>query len=106
MRSSPRTTGWTATPSPLAIRRIAERADTAAFDERSQMTHGLRRLRDRRRRHRGVMYRPAPPAADRVAVGDDMEVPLGDPEYHALNAYAIVMRTLPRFEFALGRHIA
>ena len=28
---------------------------------------------------------------------------LGDPKFHAQNVYAIVMRTLARFEFALGR---
>ena len=39
---------------------------------------------------------PAPPS-DRI---------LGDPAYHALNAYALVMRTLHRFEFALGRRVA
>jgi hypothetical protein len=31
---------------------------------------------------------------------------LGDPRFHAQNAYAIVMRTLARFEFALGRRVA
>src|SRR5262249_8804805 len=28
---------------------------------------------------------------------------LGDPHFHAQNVYAIIMRTLARFEFALGR---
>jgi hypothetical protein len=31
---------------------------------------------------------------------------LEDPRFHAQNAYAIVMRTLARFEFALGRRVA
>jgi hypothetical protein len=31
---------------------------------------------------------------------------LADPAFHAQNAYAIVMRTLGRFEFALGRRVA
>ena len=31
---------------------------------------------------------------------------LGDPRFHAQNVYAIVMRTLARFEFALGRRVA
>jgi hypothetical protein len=31
---------------------------------------------------------------------------LDDPRFHAQNVYAIVMRTLARFEFALGRRIA
>lgn len=30
---------------------------------------------------------------------------LGDPKFHAQNVYAIVMRTLSRFEFALGRRV-
>jgi hypothetical protein len=30
---------------------------------------------------------------------------LSDPRFHAQNAYAIVMRTLARFEFALGRRV-
>src|SRR6185503_19111347 len=30
---------------------------------------------------------------------------LEDPGFHAQNVYAIVMRTLWRFEFALGRHV-
>ena len=39
---------------------------------------------------------PAPPT-DRI---------LSDPAFHARNAYALVMRTLHRFEFALGRRVA
>lgn len=31
---------------------------------------------------------------------------LGNPNFHAQNTYAIVMRTLARFEFALGRRVA
>jgi hypothetical protein len=31
---------------------------------------------------------------------------IADPEFHAWNAYAIVMSTLARFEFALGRRVA
>ncbi|HLL30412.1 MAG TPA: hypothetical protein VK403_05395 [Allosphingosinicella sp.] len=31
---------------------------------------------------------------------------LGNPNFHAQNVYAIVMRTLSRFEFALGRRVA
>ena len=48
-------------------------------------------------------YKPA------IVPGEDIKAPddiLGDPTYHAVNAYAIVMRTLQRFEFALGRRIA
>lgn len=40
-------------------------------------------------------FLPAPPSAD---------IP-GDPAFHAINAYALVMRTLHRFEFALGRRV-
>jgi hypothetical protein len=31
---------------------------------------------------------------------------LGDPEFHAQNVYAIVMRVLARFEYALGRRVS
>lgn len=34
------------------------------------------------------------------------EVILNNPHFHAQNAYAIVMRTLARFEFALGRRVS
>src|SRR4051812_14273185 len=34
----------------------------------------------------------------------DAEI-LDDPRFHAQNVYAIVMRTLGRFEFALGRRV-
>src|SRR5688572_3120800 len=33
------------------------------------------------------------------------EVLLHDPQFHAQNVYAIIMRTLARFEFALGRRV-
>lgn len=42
---------------------------------------------------------------DPFAMADD-SVLLGDPRFHAQNVYAIVMRTLARFEFALGRRVA
>lgn len=41
---------------------------------------------------------------DPYAEKSDKEL-LGDPRFHAQNAYAIVMRILARFEFALGRRI-
>lgn len=41
---------------------------------------------------------PAAPVSDAVI--------LGDPAFHAQNVYAIVMRTLARFEFALGRRVS
>lgn len=54
----------------------------------------------------GVMYRPAPPPEDCAASAESVSALLDDPKFHALNAYAIVMRTLLRFEFALGRRVA
>jgi hypothetical protein len=36
---------------------------------------------------------------------DDDEALLRDPKFHCQNVYAIVMRTLARFEFALGRRV-
>ncbi len=36
----------------------------------------------------------------------DDAVILGDPHFHAQNVYAIVMRTLARFEYALGRRVS
>jgi hypothetical protein len=41
---------------------------------------------------------PGAPVSDAVI--------LGDPGFHAQNVYAIVMRTLARFEFALGRRVS
>jgi hypothetical protein len=59
----------------------------------------------------GVLYEPAivetpvngkaPPAA--TASNKQL---LEDPRFHAQNVYTIVMRTLARFEFALGRRVA
>jgi len=42
-------------------------------------------------------------AADRRAIEETL---LGNPNFHAQNVYAIVMRTLARFEYALGRRVA
>lgn len=42
---------------------------------------------------------------DLIRAPTSMKALLADPGYHALNAYAIVMRTLLRFEFALGRRV-
>ena len=49
----------------------------------------------------GQYIDPFKEAADRH---DDEEL-LEDPRFHAQNVYAIVMRTLARFEFALGRRV-
>lgn len=43
--------------------------------------------------------------ADPFAKMTDAEL-LASPDFHAMNAYAIVMRTLARFEFALGRRVS
>ena len=61
----------------------------------------------------GILYRtmPAPPNRsdgppdDLFARASDDEL-LVSPDYHAMNCYAIVMSTLARFEFALGRRVA
>lgn len=42
---------------------------------------------------------------DRFANASDQRL-LSDPRFHAQNVYAIVMRTLARFEFALGRRVS
>jgi hypothetical protein len=55
-----------------------------------------------------TLYEPyrLPPDADPYRdIGKPAAV-LDDPRFHAQNAYAIVMRTLARFEFALGRRVA
>lgn len=69
-----------------------------------------------------VLYRPYKPQFGEDGIPVDQYAPpkdadlathqawqaglLADPMFHAQNAYAIVMRTLGRFEFALGRRIA
>jgi hypothetical protein len=50
-----------------------------------------------------TVYKPTILPTGDITAPDDI---VGDPGYHAANAYAIVMRTLQRFEFALGRRIA
>ena len=47
----------------------------------------------------------APESDDPVLAPPTTEELLTDSRYHAFNAYAIVMRTMLRFEFALGRRI-
>ncbi|HEX3238554.1 MAG TPA: hypothetical protein VHR18_00275 [Solirubrobacterales bacterium] len=49
-----------------------------------------------------TMYSAAAP--EDALPEDDAEL-LGDPRFHARNAYALVMRTLGRFEYALGRRV-
>lgn len=62
----------------------------------------------------GLLYAPleygaADPRSDDWHQNPAAAVPdatiLGDPGFHAQNVYAIVMRTLARFEFALGRRV-
>jgi hypothetical protein len=52
----------------------------------------------------GTFYKPAllPDDGDRPPSGRTI---LGEPAFHAANVYALVMRTLARFEFALGRRV-
>jgi hypothetical protein len=51
-----------------------------------------------------TLYRPAG-ASDRAFAKPDPSSILADPGFHARNAYALVMRTLHRFERALGRRV-
>ena len=59
-----------------------------------------------------VLYPPLEPAKAQDAWIRDPEaavpesVLLEDPRFHARNVYALVMRTLARFEYALGRHVS
>lgn len=50
-------------------------------------------------------YAPAPGKRSRTAVRRYEQRLLGDPNFHAQNVYAIAMRILARFEFALGRRV-
>ena len=52
-----------------------------------------------------TMYRPVRVPPDEVLHAPSSGQILGDPVYHAINAYALVMLTLHRFEFALGRRV-
>ena len=49
--------------------------------------------------------RPLPPGDDDPFERYTDRQLLEDPRFHGQNVYAIVMRTLARFEFALGRRI-
>ncbi|MDQ3580297.1 MAG: hypothetical protein M3495_01110 [Pseudomonadota bacterium] len=53
-------------------------------------------------------YRKPKPITDRDDPFKDTDPDrlIADPEFHAWNCYAIVMSTLARFEFALGRRVA
>jgi Thermolysin metallopeptidase, catalytic domain len=54
----------------------------------------------------GTMYQHTAPALPApIAAPKSLKKLLADPDYHAINAYAIAMRTLMRFEFALGRRV-
>ena len=53
-----------------------------------------------------TMYNPAQVIGDEpVLPADDAQI-LDDPAFHARNVYALVMRTLARFEYALGRRVS
>jgi hypothetical protein len=53
-----------------------------------------------------TMYKPVQVEdGDVPDPADDKEI-LGDPAFHARNVYALAMRTLNRFEYALGRRVS
>ncbi len=56
---------------------------------------------------RNTSYKPCliDPVDDPYARSTDRQL-LRDPHFHCQNAYALVMRTLARFEFALGRRVS
>ena len=58
----------------------------------------------------GTLYKPAEIPAEIPAESSAKPLPnavvLGDRTFHVQNAYALVMRTLARFEFALGRRVS
>ncbi len=49
---------------------------------------------------------PGDPGAPPLFENPSSDTILGDPRFHAQNVYAIVMRILGRFEFALGRRVS
>jgi hypothetical protein len=54
-----------------------------------------------------TLYKPAKVSPDDpYREKTDSQTLLQDPHFHAQNVYAIVMRTLARFEFALGRRVS
>lgn len=53
-----------------------------------------------------TLYRPAPVADEDFGPPAGDAAILGDPAFHARNAYALVMLTLGRFEYALGRRVS
>jgi hypothetical protein len=54
----------------------------------------------------GTMYEPAEVADDDTPAPTDNAQILTDPGFHAQNVYALVSRTLSRFEYALGRRVS
>lgn len=52
------------------------------------------------------MYKPAVVEDGSPEEATDDAALLGDPSFHARNVYALVMRTLGRFEYALGRRVS
>jgi hypothetical protein len=53
----------------------------------------------------GTLYAPAVLPEAQTSAPRDEEI-LGEPSFHAQNVYGLVMRTLARFEFALGRRVS
>src|SRR5687768_16830233 len=54
----------------------------------------------------GTLYRPPPATAGDFPDPANNAAILGDPGFHAHNVYTLVMRTVGRFEFALGRRVS
>jgi hypothetical protein len=52
-----------------------------------------------------TLYRPAAVVADDFPAPGSNSAILDDPNFHAYHVYALVMRTLGRFEYALGRRV-
>jgi len=74
---------------PLAPGPVGYRAQVVDFDASSNTLYEPLRLGQ----------------VDRFARVSDRRL-LSDPQFHAQNVYAIVMRTLSRFEFAMGRRVS
>lgn len=54
----------------------------------------------------GILYQPAPFQDPKSGQPKVHPPDLASPHFHAQNVYALVMRTLARFEYALGRHVS
>lgn len=71
---------------------IGYRVQVVDYDASSQQYHGRHRL-------------PATPAEEPIAWREGHPGIVDDYQFHAQNVYALIMNTLARFEFALGRRV-